>query len=114
MVNLHIKNILIKLFLLSIVAFIASCGSTPKMAYKIKVDNSNLRFYTSEHPKYKKGEGPLYAFIDSNNVMIHYSFQPGNIYKTYQRAYNYVCTLVQKTKTQRKGWVVKFGSPCWT
>jgi hypothetical protein len=48
----------------------------------------------TENPNYRKGEGKFYARVDSGSVRIFYSFQPNNIYKTYDNESNYVYTLV--------------------
>jgi hypothetical protein len=73
---------------------IMSCGSTSKAVYQTKEADSKIRFYISDNPNYRKGEGKFYARVDSGNVRIFYSFQEGNIYKTYDNVANYVYTLV--------------------
>jgi hypothetical protein len=73
---------------------IASCGSVSKVVYQTKVTDSKLRYYVTDNPNYRKGEGKFYARVDSGNVRIFYSFQSNNIYKTYDNASNYVYTLV--------------------
>lgn len=74
--------------------YIVSCGSVSKVVYQNKVTDIKFRYFVSENPNYRKGEGKFYARVDSGNVRIFYSFQSNNIYKTYDNVSNYVYTLV--------------------
>ena len=62
---------------------IVSCGSTSKVVFQYKAPANKIKFFVTENPNYRKGEGKLYARVDSGNVRIFYSFQPDNIFKTY-------------------------------
>jgi hypothetical protein len=59
-----------------------------------KLKTTKSEFYINDNPNYSKGEGKFYARVDSGNVRMFYSFQEGNIYKTYDNVANYVYTLV--------------------
>jgi len=74
--------------------FIYSCGSISKVVYQTKVTDSKIRYYVTENPNYRKGEGKFYARVDSSNVRIYYSFQTSDIYKTYDNVGTNVYTLV--------------------
>jgi hypothetical protein len=74
--------------------YIVSCGSSSKKVYETKELDSKVRFFVTENPNYRKGEGKFYSRVDSGNVRIFYSFQPGNIFKTYNNQDNYIYTLV--------------------
>ena len=73
---------------------IVSCGGISKVVYQTKTTEGKVKYYVAKNPNYRKGEGKFYARVDSSNVRIYYSFQPSNIYKTYDNVGNYVYTLV--------------------
>lgn len=68
------------------------------VVYKTKVLDSNIGFYLSDNPNYRKGEGRFFARVDSSNSRIYYSFQPDNIFKIYTKKNNYVYTFVSDEK----------------
>ena len=65
-----------------------------KVVYQTKAGDNKIRYYITDNPNYRKGEGKFYARVDSGDIRIFYSFQIGNIYKTYENVGNYVYTLV--------------------
>jgi len=81
---------------------IVSCGSISKVIYQTKAADTKVRYYVTENPNYRKGEGKFYARVDSANVRIFYSFQPNNVYKTYNNVSNSVYTLVFDTQPMLK------------
>jgi hypothetical protein len=84
---------LILLIFIGVVIYIVSCGSTSKIVFQYKTPANTIKFFVSENPNYSKGEGKLYARVDSGNVRIFYSFQPDNIFKTYNNLNNYIYSL---------------------
>ncbi len=74
--------------------YMVSCRSVSKVVYQNKMTDMKFRYFVSENPNYRKGEGKFYARVDSGNVRVFYSFQANNIYKTYANVSNYVYTLV--------------------
>lgn len=67
-----------------------SCAHTSKLVFKSRTDFGKLRFYANS------GEGApeFYARVDSNNVVIFYTYRIDDIHKTYRNSKNYVFTLV--------------------
>ncbi len=91
------KYCLTRLLFIVATIYIVSCGNISKVIYQTKVAKTKVKYYVTENPYYRKGEGKFYARVDSNNVRIFYSFQSGNVYKTYNKVGNYVYTLVFDT-----------------
>ena len=84
------------------IAQIVGCSSVSKIVYQTKAADNKIKFYITDNPNYRKGEGKFYARVDSGNVRSFYSFQEGNIFKTYDNVDNYVYTLVFDKQPQFK------------
>jgi len=86
------------LFLGSFALLISACGSHPTEVYQTKILDSDIGFYVSDNPDYRKGEGKFFARVDSSNSRIYYSFQHNYIFKTYTDKNINVYTLVSDEK----------------
>jgi hypothetical protein len=71
-----------------------SCRSASKIIFQTNGAEGRVRYYVSENPDYRKGEGKFYARVDTSNVQIFYSFRPDKIYKTYNNDGNSVYFLI--------------------
>lgn len=84
-----------KLMLLIIVFSISlSCSSSSKVICHTKIEDHKVRFVLKNSSTRKKNLSNFYARIDSNSVIIYYSFFSSDIYKTYknQESVQYILT----------------------